>query len=146
MLVGAADEPERPVELADLVQKDVQVERQGRRHAVLVVVGREVVVPLPDLAGEGWLGIDLGLLDVEILLTQNLSGRLDQPRVTRDLGVGLVPQVQAHGGAHLAIRLFAKVRGHLLGEKPGQRTAQRLDLGRREKLRQDQETVLVKVA
>ena len=61
-LVGTRHEVKRTVELRHLVEKDVQIERLGLRHAVLGMVGGEVVVPLPDLAREGGLHVDLYLL------------------------------------------------------------------------------------
>src|SRR3954452_17460953 len=96
----ARDEPERSVELTDVIEKDVQVEGERRGHAVLRVVGGEIVVPLPDLALEGGLGVDLDLLDVE-LVAQELEGRLDQPRMPHHQLEARVPQMQPHGGADL---------------------------------------------
>jgi hypothetical protein len=114
--VGAADEPQRPVELVHLVQQDVQVERQGLGNAVFVVMGGEIVVPLPDLTGKGDLGVDLGLLDVEPLVVQDLPGGLDQAGMARHPPVGLVAQVEAHGGAHLAGDLLPEILRHVFGE------------------------------
>jgi hypothetical protein len=83
---------------------------------------------LPDLAGEGDFGVHLGLLDVEPLVIQDLPGRLDQARMARHPGIGLVAQVQAHGGAHLARDHLAEVLRHVFGEEARQRPAQGLDL------------------
>jgi hypothetical protein len=128
------------VERAHLVQEDVEVERQRLGHAVLAVMGREVVVPLPDLADEGGLHVDLDLLDIE-LGAQDLLRRLDQARMAHQLGEHRIAQVQGHGGAHLAAVLLADVRRVVLGEQSGQRCAQRRDLGVGKQLRQDQKAV-----
>src|SRR5882724_10688984 len=51
--VGATDEPERAVEFGDVVEEEVQVERQRPANSVLAVVGGEIVMPLPEVAAEG---------------------------------------------------------------------------------------------
>src|SRR6185295_14182964 len=107
-------EPERTVELADVIEEDVQVERLRPGNAVLAMVGGEIVVPLPEVAAEGRLHIDLGLHDVEVVVAEDLPGRLDEAGMADELGIGRAAQMDAHGGAHLAAVLLAEVGGRVL--------------------------------
>src|SRR6185369_5231655 len=66
-LVRTQNEPQRSVELADIVEKDMKVERQRLGDAIFGVMRGKIIMPLPDLAFEGGLGIDLDLLDVELV-------------------------------------------------------------------------------
>ena len=70
----------------------MKVEGQGFGHPVFAVMGGKIVVPLPFLAAERLLGIDLDLLDVE-LRSQQLHGRPHQPRVAHQPREGVVAQV-----------------------------------------------------
>ncbi len=54
------------------------------------MMGRKIIVPLPGLAIEGEFDVDLYLLDIEIV-TQNLVGRSDKPRMTRQAGKNSAP-------------------------------------------------------
>jgi hypothetical protein len=45
----------------------MKVERQRRGDAILGMMCGKIIMPLPDLAFEGGLGIDLDLLDVELV-------------------------------------------------------------------------------
>ena len=120
----------------------MQVERERLGHAVLAVVRGEVVMPLPDFAGEGGLHVDLDLLDVEVL-AQDLLRRLDQARMAHQLGEQGIAQVQAHGGAHLVALPLADVGRRVLGIERGQARAQGPDLVAREQPGQDEEPVPV---
>ena len=129
--VRAADEDQRPVELVHLVEKDVEVQRERLRHAILAVMGGEVVVPLPHVPRERFLAVHLDLLHVQ-LVAEDLHGRLDEPGVADDARIDLAPQVQAHGRAHRVAVLLAKVLRAALGEEPRQLRPEHLDFGRGE--------------
>ena len=123
----------------------MHVERERLRHTILTMMRGEVVVPLPSLARECHLGVDLGLLDVEPIGAEDLSGGLDESRVLAEAGVDVAPEVQAHGGPDLAARLLPDVRGRVLGEQRRNLGAQSLDLSPREQRGQDEEPVRVEV-
>src|SRR6185437_1408102 len=91
----ARDEPERPVELADVVEEDMKIEGERRCDAILLMVSGEIIVPLPDLAFERGLGVDLDLLDIELLLAEELERRLDQPRMAHQPAIDGVTRMQA---------------------------------------------------
>src|SRR5262249_62374755 len=59
--VRTPDEPEGAVELGDVVEEDVEIERQRIGNAVLAMMGGKIGVPLPDIAAEGRLHVPLGL-------------------------------------------------------------------------------------
>jgi hypothetical protein len=106
--------------LGDIVEEQVEVERQRLGDAVLRVMGGEVVVPLPGLTRGGGLGVDLDLLDIELVGTENLPGGLDEPRVMAETGENIVPKVEAHHRPDLMTRLLSDVRWGVLGEQAGQ--------------------------
>ena len=81
--VRAADEDQGPVVLGDVVEEHVEVQGERLGHAILRVVSGEVVVPLPGLAGERHLGVDLGLLDVELVVAEDLPRGLDEARMAQ---------------------------------------------------------------
>ena len=80
--VAARDEHQRAVDRHDLVEEHRDVHRPRLRHAVVARPGAVILVPLPDIAVEGRLGVDLVLVHVE-LFAEQLLDRLDQPRMRR---------------------------------------------------------------
>ena len=139
--VGAPDEVQRTVELGDLVEEDVQVEGQRLGYPVLVVVRGEVVVPLPLLAGEGLLGVDLHLLDVQLVDPEELPGGFHEARVTNNRGEHVISQVQAHRGADDVSGLLPEVLRPALVEQPRQPSEHRLNLTGREQSGQDEQAI-----
>ena len=140
--VRAANEHEGSVELGYLVEKDMEIERQRLRHAILLVVGGEVVVPLPDVAGEGLLGVHLDLLDVEVI-AEDLFRGLYEARVAHEARVDVAALVQGHRRAHGVVLLLPEVFRPAFGEQSRQVRFQRVDLVKREHGRQDEEPVVL---
>ena len=118
----------------------MKVERERLRHAVLAVMGGEIVVPLPDVARERLLGIHLDLLDVE-LIAQDLPGGLHEPRMADEAGIDVAAPVQGHGRAHGIAPLLPEVLRPALGEQARQLRLQHLDLPGREQRRENKEPV-----
>jgi hypothetical protein len=82
-------------------QKHRNVHRPRLRHAVVARPGAVVLVPLPHVAFEGCFGVDLELMNVDILAEQ-LPQRLDQPRMACQQTERLVEGVRGKGGARCA--------------------------------------------
>ena len=68
------------------------------RHAVVALPGAVILVPLPDVALEGGLGVELELVDVD-LLAEQLPQRLDQARMARQQAEHFAEGVRGEGGA-----------------------------------------------
>src|SRR5262249_18732890 len=143
--VGAADEDQRPVVLGDLVEEHVEVQGQRIGHAVLRVVRGEVVVPLPRLAGERYLGVDLRLLDVELIRPEDLPRGLHESRVPAETRIDLAAEMEAHGRPDLHAGLLADVTRGLLGEQARDLRAEDVDLRGGEEPGEDQETLRLEV-
>jgi hypothetical protein len=79
--MAPGDEHQRAVELVRLGQEERDIHRPGRRHVIVVVPGRVILVPLPDRAVKSRLGVDLELVHVELVGTEQLRAGLDQLRV-----------------------------------------------------------------
>ena len=75
---------------------------------VVVEPGAVVLVPLPDVAVEGRLAVDLELVHVELVAEQALH-RLDHARMARQPGERLAVQVRREVGAHRVAALLAHV-------------------------------------
>ena len=122
-LVAPRDEHERAVELVHFVQKDGDVHGARFRHLVVRAPGAVVLVPLPDVAIEGRLAVDLELMHVHVFAV-DLLHRLHHARMARELGEGIAVQVGGEVGAHHVAGLLAHVLGaplrierrHLVGE------------------------------
>ena len=67
-------------------------------------------MPLPDVALEGQLAVDLELVHVELFAEQVLH-RLDHARMARELREGLAVQVRGEVGAHRVLAFLAHVVG-----------------------------------
>src|SRR5215212_6737398 len=81
-LVALRDEHQRTIDRHHLVEEDGDVHGPRLRHAVVASPGAVVLVPLPELALEGRLGVDLELVDVD-RLAEELLQRLDEARMAR---------------------------------------------------------------
>jgi hypothetical protein len=106
------------------------------RHAVVARPGAVILVPLPDVALEGGLGVELELVDVDVLAEQ-LPQRFDQSGMARQQAEHFAEGVGGEGGARragllapdfLAIELEdgvgfqAQERDLFLGEAVGEET------------------------
>src|SRR3977135_3723257 len=89
-LVAARDEHERAIELVDVVQKNRDVHRPRLRHVVVVLPSTEILMPLPDVAVEGHLAVDLELMHVH-RLTPELPHQFYHPRVRAEGSVYSFP-------------------------------------------------------
>src|SRR2546425_8579601 len=137
LLVAARDEHQRTVELVDLVQEDRHVHGARLRHLVVVDPGAVILVPLPDVAVEGRLAVDLELVHVHVLAEQ-LPDRLDHAGVARELGKRVAVQVRGEIGAHHIAGLLAHVLGAALRVERAHLVVQDLDLLRREQVREEE--------
>jgi hypothetical protein len=103
--VRPRDEEERPVELGHLVEEEQAVGDARRGHPVLLVPEGVVLMPVPQVAAEGRLGVDFKLVDVHVSVEQ-LARRVDEARVFRQAAEHVVLGVRAVDGAnHLAVLL-----------------------------------------
>src|ERR1700687_5200303 len=81
-----------------LVEEDRDVHRPRLGHAVVAFPGAVILVPLPDIAGEGRFGVDLVLVHVD-LLAEDLLHRIDHARMRAEQAEPLVVWVGGKGGA-----------------------------------------------
>ena len=95
------NEHQRAVDRHHLVKEHRDVHGAGLRHAVVARPGAVVLVPLPDVALEGGLGVELELMNVDVL-AEILLQRLDQPRMGDQQAEHLVEGVRGEGGARRA--------------------------------------------
>src|SRR6266513_347167 len=144
LLVAARDEHQRAVELVHLVEEDRHVHGARLRHLVVVDPGAVILVPLPDVAVEGRLAVDLELVHVHVLAEQLLD-RLDHAGMARELGERVAVQVRGEIGAHHVSRLLAHVLGAPLRVERRHLVVQDLDLLRREQAREEKIAVAVEL-
>ena len=85
LLVAAGNQQQRAVDRHHLVEEHRDVHGARLRHAVVARPGAVVLVPLPDVALERGLGVELELVDVDVL-AEILLQRADQPRVAAPAG------------------------------------------------------------
>ncbi len=88
----------------------------GPRHVVVRSPGAVVLVPLPDRAVEGRLGVHLELMHVELVGAQELRRRLDQARMPRQALEDRVPGLHVEGRARRFGALLAHHFRPLLAE------------------------------
>ncbi len=105
VLVAAGQEDQRAVGGGDVVEEHRDVHRPRLGHVVVARPGAVVLVPLPDVAVERGLGVDLVLVHVD-RPAEDLHHRLDQPRMAAEAAKGFVVGVRGEGGARDA-GLFA---------------------------------------
>src|SRR5712675_3666057 len=96
---------QRTVYRHHLVEKDRDVHRARLWHAVVALPGAVILMPLPDVTGEGRFGVDLVLVHVE-LLAEDLLDRIDHARMRAEQAERLVIEMRGKGGARRAA-LFA---------------------------------------
>src|SRR5437660_10783674 len=101
MLVAARDKHQRAVDWHDLVEEYRDVHRPRLGHAVIARPGAVILVPLPDIAVERRLGVDLELMHVE-LLAEQLLYRLDEPRMRAEQAETLIVGMRGSGGGRRA--------------------------------------------
>ena len=101
VLVAARDKHQRAVDRHDLVEEHRDVHRPRLGHAVIARPGAVILVPLPDIAVERRLGVDLELMHVE-LLAEQLLYRLDEPRMRAEQAETLIVGMRGKGGARRA--------------------------------------------
>ena len=92
------NEHQRAVDRQHLVEEDRDIHRARLRHAIVARPGAVVLVPLPDLAFECGLGVELELMDVDVLAEQ-LAQRLDQTRMPRQQAEDIAEGMRGKGGA-----------------------------------------------
>src|SRR5262249_47965261 len=80
--------------------------RPGLGHLVVVEPGAVVLVPLPDVAVEGHLAVDLELVHVHVL-AEEVPDRLHHAWVARQLGERVAVHVRREVGAHHVAGLLA---------------------------------------
>src|SRR2546422_346983 len=91
----------------------------------------EVLVPLPHVAVEGHLAVDLELVHVD-RLAEDLDDRLDHPRMAREPRERRAVHVRGEVRPHGVAALLADVLGAVLGIDPWHLVGQDLDLRGRE--------------
>jgi hypothetical protein len=104
VLVAARHQHQSAIERKHLVEEHRDVHRARLRHAVVARPGAVVLVPLPDVTLERRLGVELELMNVDIL-AEHLPQRLDQARVMRQQAEDFVVLVRREGGARRAVLL-----------------------------------------
>ena len=92
---------QRAVDRHHLVEEHGDVHGPRLRHAVVARPGAVVLMPLPDVAFEGRLGIELELMDVNIL-AEILPQRFDQPRMAAEQTKHFVERVSGECRARRA--------------------------------------------
>ena len=98
VLLRARHQHQRAVVGIDLVEEHRDIHRPRLRHAVVAQPRAIVLMPLPNVAVELRLRVDLVLVHVE-LLAKHLFDGLDQPRVTAEQAEGFVVRVGGKCGA-----------------------------------------------
>src|SRR3546814_17694217 len=87
--VTPRDEHQSAVELGHVLEEKRNVHRTRRRHQIVARPGAVILMPLPDVAVEGRLRVDLVLVHVNGTV-EYLHHRIDQARVTAEPAEGLV--------------------------------------------------------
>ena len=135
--VAFRDEHQGAVELGHVVEEQGDVHGPGLGHRVVAHPGAIVLVPLPLVAVERRLGVDLELVDVDVAVDE-LAHRLDEPRVPGQAAkrrvVGVGGECRPGGLAVLLTHHFAAVEGIDFRR----RAPQQGDLGRTEGVGQEQ--------
>ena len=81
---------------------------RGSGIVVVVLPGAEILMPLPDVAVERHLAVDLELMHVH-RLAEHLHHRLDHARMARESRERRAVHVRGEIGAHRVAALFAHV-------------------------------------
>jgi hypothetical protein len=142
--VAAGNEHQRAVELVDVVEEDRDVHGAGLGHLVVRPPRAVVLVPLPDVAVERGLAVDLELVHVDVF-PEDLPHRLHHARVPRELGEGIAVHVRGEVGAHDVARLLADVLGPPLRVQGRHLVGEDADLVLREQAREEEEARAVEL-
>src|SRR6202035_4928600 len=92
-----------------LVEEDRDVHGARLWHAIVTLPGAVILMPLPDVAGEGRFGVDLVLVHVD-LLAIDLLHRIDHARMRAEQPERLVVEMGSKGGARRAALLPPNLR------------------------------------
>ena len=137
VLVAPGKEDQRSVGGGHVVEEDRDVHRARLRHLVVAMPGAEVLVPLPDLAVEGRLRVDLVLVHVHRAVDE-LHHRLDEARMAPEAAERLVVGVRGERGASHSARfspdLLAVHRVDLVRGPPQYRRLLGREAGRKEQV------------
>ena len=140
LLVAARNEHERPVELVHLIQEDRDVHRARLGHEVVARPGTVVLVPLPHVAVEGLLAVDLELVHVHRFV-EHLHHGIDHPRMARELRERFRIKVRREIRAHRIASFLAHVLGTAHRVQARNLVGERLDLLAREEAREKEVAV-----
>ena len=135
-IVAAGDEHQRAVELVHFVEKDGDIHGARFGHLVVVAPRAIVLMPLPDVAVEGHLAVDLELVHV-YGLAEELHDRPDHARVARKPGERAAVQMCGEIGAYRFAILLAHIFRAALGKQARHLVAQHLHFCTREKAREE---------
>ena len=103
--VRLRDQVERTIEFVDLVEEHGEVHGVGIRHVVVAFPGAVVLMPLPDVAVERRLAVELELMHVN-LARQHLLGWLEDAGMANETPKDLVVRMAGERGPHrLAVLL-----------------------------------------
>src|SRR6516162_5155428 len=97
-MVALRHQHQRAVDRHDLVEEDRDVHRARLGHAVVALPGAVILVPLPNIAGERRLCVDLELMHVDFF-TEELLDRLDHAWMRAEQAERLVVEMGGKGGA-----------------------------------------------
>ncbi len=126
-----------------LVEEDRDVHGAWFGHAVVALPGAVILVPLPDVAGEGGFGVDLELMHVD-LFAEELLDRLDHARMRAEQTERLVVEMGGKGGARRAA-LLAPHLGAISGIDPFRLARQQSGFFRAEQIGQEQPALAVEI-
>src|SRR5471032_421851 len=144
LLVALRNEPQRAVEFVHLVDEHREVHGPRLGHVIIGFPGAIVLMPLPDVAVERGLSVDLELMDVGLVL-EELLGRLDEAGTVDQRLEHRMIGVHGEGGAHHVAGLLAHILFAALLEDAGDlRLQDRRFLGR-EVVREEEIAFLVEV-
>src|SRR3546814_19175345 len=107
LLVASRNEHQGAVELRHVLEEKRDVHRPRLRHQIVARPGAVVLMPLPDVAVEGRLGVDLVLMHVDGAV-EYLHDGVDQARMPAEPPEGLVEGGGREGGSADA-RLFSEI-------------------------------------
>ena len=142
-VLTARNQHERPVDRHHLVEEhgDVHCARLG--HTIVALPRAIVLMPLPDITGEGGFGVDLVLMHVELFAEHLLDG-LDHAGMCAEETERFIVGVCGKGRARRAALLAPDFRPLFSVDALGF-LAQKIDFLGREELRQQQPAFGVKL-
>ena len=140
----ARDEHERAVELVDLVEEDRHVHGARLGHEVIVLPRAVVLVPLPHIAVEGHLPVDLELVHVHGL-AEDLDHRLDHAWMPGEAGEGMAVEMGGEVGPDRVAPPLADVLRPALGVEAGHLVEEHADLFRGEQTGKEQPSLAIKL-